>query len=297
MIASVIIPVFRHWNVLSLCLKCLEAQSFPAEQFEIIVVNNDPSAPPPSDFSLPSNARLIEEPQKGSYAARNAGLAVARGDVLCFTDADCQPGPKWLETAVSHLQNQDGPARIGGPIELIMSQHGRSWSEVYEKLTAFNQRRYIEGFHWSATANMCTNAATFDLVGPFDTSRFTGGDSEWGRRAQVAGVPITFVEDLCVGHPSRATFRALSQKARRKTGGKVLEKANQKGRLRYTAEYLLGLPFRFIPPIVTRFRFLRRTDAPLTERLQAYVIFYLLRVVRNIETGRILLLGFEPENR
>lgn len=49
----------------------------------------------------------VREARPGSYAARNAGLHVARGDVYAFTDADCIPTPDWLTTGLATFKESD----------------------------------------------------------------------------------------------------------------------------------------------------------------------------------------------
>ena len=73
------------------------AQVPGAGPFEILLVDNDAGAPPPA-LALPGNARLLACAAPGSYAARNAGAAEARGAWLVFTDADCRVPPDWLRT-------------------------------------------------------------------------------------------------------------------------------------------------------------------------------------------------------
>ena len=93
---SVVAPVYRHWALVPGLLAALGAQSLDADRFEILLVDNDPAAgtaPPP----LPGNARVLPGTAPGSYAARNAGAASARGALIAFTDADCNPDPDWLE--------------------------------------------------------------------------------------------------------------------------------------------------------------------------------------------------------
>ena len=94
-LVSVIVPVFRHWDLVPALLDALAAQVPGAGPFEILLVDNDAGAPPPA-LALPGNARLLACAAPGSYAARNAGAAEARGAWLVFTDADCRPDPGWL---------------------------------------------------------------------------------------------------------------------------------------------------------------------------------------------------------
>jgi len=97
---SIIIPTYRDWDRLRVCLDALAVQTYPRDRIEVIVVNNDP-ANAPGTLAFPGTLRLVDEETPGSYAARNAGLRVAGGDVLLFTDADCVPEPRWVEEAVA----------------------------------------------------------------------------------------------------------------------------------------------------------------------------------------------------
>ena len=75
------------------------------ENFEVIVVDNDPSDPVTaklfeSDFADVPNARYIAEPKRGLSAARNRGIAAARGDIIAFTDDDIVVDKEWLSALV-----------------------------------------------------------------------------------------------------------------------------------------------------------------------------------------------------
>ena len=90
--------------------------AYPADRFDVVVVDNasteDVAAAVPADERF----TLLVEPRRGSYAARNTGLGVARGEVLAFTDADCRPDPDWLTEAVAELRpkaDSESPATMG----------------------------------------------------------------------------------------------------------------------------------------------------------------------------------------
>ncbi len=121
--ASVIIPVLNDVDRLRLCLAALDSQTYPKERFEVIVVDNG-SAVDPRD-ALPVNAPptqvfVLREEQPGSYAARNRGIAMAHGEVLAFTDADCVPRPDWIEHGIATLQRLSAAAIVAGHIDLTV---------------------------------------------------------------------------------------------------------------------------------------------------------------------------------
>ena len=67
---SVITPVYRQWDVTPKLLACLRAQTFPAGDFETILVDNEPIArpPPPSpNRPVPAAWRLIAHPARVTW--------------------------------------------------------------------------------------------------------------------------------------------------------------------------------------------------------------------------------------
>ena len=216
---SVIIPVFNDADRLGRCLAALDRQTYPTDRYEIIVVDNG-SVPPLTPVPL-ANATLhvLREERCGSYAARNLGLARARGTILAFTDADCLPADDWLEKGAARLAAIGSPGIVAGHIELIFKdpQHP-SVAELYDRLTGLRQDLYVSR-GWGATANLFVDLAIFDAVGPFDASLKSGGDYQWGKRATDAGFPIVLGREVVVSHPARGSIQELRAKRLRITGG------------------------------------------------------------------------------
>ena len=139
---SVIIPVFNDSERLQKCLAALDKQTYPQNLYEVIVVDNA------SDQSIEEMVNQFEqaiatyESQPGSYAARNQGIKLARGEILAFTDSDCLPTTNWIEKGVEALLNEPKYTIVGGKIELFFRDPNNLTAvEQYEKLTAFPQKK------------------------------------------------------------------------------------------------------------------------------------------------------------
>lgn len=243
---SVIVPLF-HDPRLARCLQALAEQSYPADRFEVVVVDNGET---PSGLTslcaLYPLARVTvhHEPTPGSYAARNLGVRSSRGEVLAFTDADCIPDRHWLTAAVERLNRDDGPDIVGGDVRLFPRDPGRlSAAELFECVWGFPQRTFVEDKHFAATANMVVHRHVFDAVGPFDGRLLSGGDMEWGQRAHRAGKSMAFCAEVFVRHPARRRLRELVLKYLRTCGGRrELRLANGEGH-GPTLRKLVGRPF------------------------------------------------------
>lgn len=293
-IISVIIPVFRHWDDLSICLKCLKTQDFAKQDFEIIVVNNDPAIQPPASLDT-TWITVLDESAPGSYAARNAALTVAKGAILAFTDADCQPEPGWLAAIQRHFADYPKSRRIGGAIRVLQDPKAEPLAQLHDNHFALQQKGYVS-HGWAATANMAARRDVFDEIGGFDADQKSGGDSLWGRRAKSVGIPITYLEGATVGHPPRLTVSDILSKHRRLAGGGL-----DKGRRRHKAwilrvDYVLRTPIRLLPR-VSVFRRVGQAGLRGRERWQMLLLLHRIKWVEWFERGRLLFSSKSSQRR
>jgi len=291
---SVIVPTYRDWDRLGLLMSSLAAQDCPPGGFEVIVVNNDSGEAPPATLALPPNARMLTEGRKGAYAARNAGLAVAKGEILLFTDSDCVADAGWVREAAAFLDARPNVSRLGGRIDLAPSADP-TVADVYEAAFAFPQERYVAA-GWAPTANMGTRRLVLEAVGPFDDAHYSGGDKEWGLRTEAAGFGIGYADRAAVTHPPRTASEIL-RKRRRIAGAMLNRDIAAKGRLRLVPGWLFKLFKRLMPP-TRQIRQLARVEGfPVTLKIATYFFIWWMRLDIEIARGRVLLFSAEPERR
>lgn len=242
-LVSVIIPHYNDLENLSLCLDLLARQTLPRRDFEIVVADNN-SACGLARVAEACGARalLVPAPVQGAAAARNAGLAAARGENLAFLDSDCRPAPDWLERGLAALAKTD---LVGGRVDIVFVDPARPTPvEAYEAVFAFDFKRYIEKSGFCGAGNMFVRRADFDRVGPF-----RGGvseDRDWSQRAVALGLALRFAPDVVVAHPARRDWSALARKTRRVVGELYLLRQQQSPGVLAWAVYLalvLASPF------------------------------------------------------
>jgi glycosyltransferase involved in cell wall biosynthesis len=191
-------------------LTSVDAQTLERTRFEVIVVDNGSVCLPHNTIASHS-ARLLEEPKAGPGLARNRGVEAARGDILCFIDADCRAHPDWLRVAAEIISM---PERVilGGDVQIWRDDQSRFTSlEAYESLFAYMQKRYIEKNGFSGTGNLVVRRSDFMRVGPFKGID-VAEDMDWGSRAIAAGFRFRYAPNLIIYHPARRTMAELFAK-------------------------------------------------------------------------------------
>ncbi len=96
---SIVIPTFNRLDVLREVLQALVAQQ-AAPEFEVVVVDDgstDGSGEWLERCALPLDLRVIRQTNSGPAAARNRGIAAARGLRVAFLGDDTVPQPGWLQ--------------------------------------------------------------------------------------------------------------------------------------------------------------------------------------------------------
>jgi GT2 family glycosyltransferase len=225
---SVIVPVFNQSEPLRACLRALNGQTYPRDRFEVIVVDNGSTDPVSVPTGSHSTVRVEGESKPGSYAARNRGVAIARGSVIAFTDADCVPAADWVERGVAAIERLDRAGMVGGRVDITLGDPRRpTAAELFETVLGFRQDKYI-GSGFAATANVFTTRDTMASVGPFNDALMSGGDLEWGHRLRALGLAQVYDDDVRVSHAARHSLRQLCRKSVRVAGG-LQQLARQSG--------------------------------------------------------------------
>ena len=104
---SIVIPVYKVEKYINKCLDSLLEQTF--KDFEIILV--DDGSPDNSGSICEEYAKnysfiqVIHQENSGAGKARNAGIELAKGKYVTFTDADDWVAPEMLEKAIEVLDN------------------------------------------------------------------------------------------------------------------------------------------------------------------------------------------------
>ncbi|WP_028492430.1 glycosyltransferase family 2 protein [Thioalkalivibrio sp. ALE19] len=217
---SLIVPVYNHWGLVPELLECLQAQTFPQESFEVLLVDNGSTDYEPPK-SLPANVRILNCETPGSYAARNVGIEAAAGDWLAFTDADCRPDTRWLEAMLDRAQQEGTSAVLAGAVEMYTDSACPNAYEIYDLIRGIPQAHYVRR-GYAATANLLVHRSVKAMLGGFDSTRYSGGDAAFCRRACASGYSIHFVSEAVVRHPARESWKDVVSKARRIKGGQVL---------------------------------------------------------------------------
>jgi glycosyltransferase involved in cell wall biosynthesis len=216
---SVVIPTKDRADALARTLDALEAQEVGEASLEVIVVDNGSS----DDTLEQVRARrggarlpiqLLEQPEGGPAAARNAGAVTAAGEVLLFLGDDTEPEDTGLLRA--HL---DLHAARPEPTYGVL---GRITWTPRKPVTPF--MRWLEnggpqfhycdlapgqvdaaGYFYSSHASV--KRACFEQVGGFDERFPTAAveDTELGVRLADAGLELDYHPELLVLHDHPTT--------------------------------------------------------------------------------------------
>jgi len=222
--ASIIVPTGGRRRLVERLLDGLSRQTADPTTFEAIVI---------SDGATDGTVELVEgyqsvfplvclaRPHRGRSAARNAGIAAARGDVLLMLDDDMEPVPGWLE---SHLVAHGAALRrcvLGAvpvrdepdasPLEQWIK---RNFEEHGEKLAEPGYALTLADFY---SGNTSIRRAVLDEVGGFDEDfslLYGNEDVELFGRLRAAGVEVTFSAEARAIQEYHKTFRDFARDAR-----------------------------------------------------------------------------------
>lgn len=203
---SVVVSTYNRRDRLPNLLEALRNQTLPGSRFEVVIVNN---------AATDDTAELLAEAERagdlplrvvtrtenvGRAQGRDDGWRAATGELIAFTDDDCEPAPRWLERGLELHRAQPG-AIIQGRTEPIQ----RELDAVTERERPFTRTIRVTQLDPSyPTCNLFFPRALLERIGGFDTEAFGatqgGEDSDLAWRAIKAGASVVFDTEALVHH-------------------------------------------------------------------------------------------------
>lgn len=168
---SVVVPTLNARERLE---STLDALSEAVPDAEVIVVNG-PSADGTSGMVRDHDGAdvLLELSERNLNAARNAGIAVASGDMIGFVGQDTRVEDSWLEAVESAIG--DGADAVTGPIHRRVNG-GVTTESMDEDSYGSRSVRFFDG------GNVVFTRTAIDALNGFDEYLHTGGARDAAHR-------------------------------------------------------------------------------------------------------------------
>jgi cellulose synthase/poly-beta-1,6-N-acetylglucosamine synthase-like glycosyltransferase len=198
---SIIVPAYNAAFTLPRCLAALGKQSIDCASYEIIVVDDgslDQTAIVAERILGPNNAQVIRAAHGGPAQARNLGAQAAHGELLLFTDADCEPAQDWIERLAAAF---DDP--IVGGAKGVYRTRQRSWAARFvqqEYQDKYDRMRSQSSIDFVDTYSATYRREVFVNYGGFDPAFIADEDQELSFRLTARGVRLVFAPDAIVYH-------------------------------------------------------------------------------------------------
>jgi glycosyltransferase involved in cell wall biosynthesis len=254
---TVAIPTYNRAGLLRETLAGLARQDFPADDFEVLVIDNnsrDGTAAVVAAFAGARPApRHVLERQQGLDHARNRALAEARGEIILFGDDDILVEPDWITRMVEPFAGEAGAGigAVGGEVVPVFPQGRPDWIAEWHAPLAFRaEAGPLRASQSPMGANLAVPRRVFQELGPFHAgldrsagNYFSGGDSEMIRRVRAAGLAVWFAPAAAVRHQmpaSRTTFRYAARHAFDSARSRVIDRAAAPGARGYLLSRLLA---------------------------------------------------------
>jgi GT2 family glycosyltransferase len=178
---------------------------------------------------------------RGPAWARNEGVRRAQGEVVCFTDDDCEPVPGWARVLAAPILAGEAQA-TAGPVLLAAGATAadRAWEAIVGYLQRQAMRPGTASPGFAATANLAAERELLEAL-PFDESfpAAAGEDRDWAERAAKLGAAPRFVPAAGVSHAAGSSAVAfLRQQYRYGRGAAWYRRAGDERRPGSVAFYL-----------------------------------------------------------
>jgi glycosyltransferase involved in cell wall biosynthesis len=230
-LVSVVIPTRQRREALRRALTSLALQTVSSDSYEVIVSidgSTDNTREMLEAFAAPYRLRVADGRRHGRAAACNAGLELARGEVVIVLDDDMEVVPEFIERHRRHHPPGSRLCVLGAVPVQLREDSPRAARYVATKFSAhlaniarpghvFMPRDFYSG-------NASLRANVLREVGSFDNSFAVYGneDVELSLRLRAAGVSVCYDGEALARQEYAKDLRALARDTRAKGASVVM---------------------------------------------------------------------------
>ncbi len=203
---TVVLPCYNAEDTLREVLQSIVTQDYPS--FEVIAVDDGSTDTTKKIIEEFPSVKLIAQKNGGASAARNAGIRVAKGEIIIIQDSDAKVFPGWI---ARHVEIQKkGHLLVGGSVVPWnnsfwgMCDHYATWYEYHP------QKKFARARHQMSSTNLSIHSRVFAKIGLFDeglNARLE--DVEFSRRAIRNGYSIAFDPANKMAHHDRQSLKGF----------------------------------------------------------------------------------------
>ena len=215
---SLVVPVRDHAADLRALLDALESSGELPD--EVIVVDDGSQDAAAVAAAVAGRGRVVRHDRSGGpAAARNAGWAIATGELVACIDADVLPEPGWAATVLAHFVDPVVAAvapRVRGrrASDSVLDRYEEHASPLDlgpapARVAPRCRVAYVP------TAAIVYRRSVLEAHGGFDEELQVGEDVDLVWRIVASGHTVRYEPDAVVTHRNRPTWRALAHQRMR----------------------------------------------------------------------------------